>query len=403
MPSVPTSVRAFGAVLCTVAVVAATLVATSSIERTAANRGYQRTQTSQALLTTMLDRETGLRGFLQTNDRTFLASYAGGTRSFQAAVRAARGYAGEVPSAELQLKIQIAQARRWEALARAAIVEVRRVGVHHLSLREAFARKRAMDTFRAANTRYLAAMNARRISDLGHATMVSTWIVVALSLLLALGGLLLVRLNARRERREREALRAVELLVSLRNLASAERRAHTDSLTGLPNRRALDDTFEHLIAQAKRAGEPLSVMLIDLDLFKEINDTYGHDRGDEVLAAVASALAESVRTSDFAARMGGEEFLVLLPDTDAAGAGTVAETIAEALAGASVEGVERRVTASFGVACHPDHGADPATLLRSADRALYRAKDDGRACVRFATEPAYRDERPEPARAKALR
>jgi len=182
------------------------------------------------------------------------------------------------------------------------------------------------------------------------------------------------------------------VLANLRNLAIAERRAHTDSLTGLPNRRALDDTFKLMIAQAGRALTPLSVMLIDLDRFKEVNDTYGHDRGDEVLAAVATTLTESVRTSDFAARMGGEEFLVLLPNTDPHTAGTVAEGVARSLAATRVNGVERRVTASVGVAGFPTHGADGPTLLRSADRALYQAKRDGRDCVRVATAPAQREE-----------
>jgi diguanylate cyclase (GGDEF)-like protein len=133
-------------------------------------------------------------------------------------------------------------------------------------------------------------------------------------------------------------------------------------------------------------------MLIDLDRFKDVNDTYGHERGDEVLAAVATALTESVRTSDFAARMGGEEFLVLLPNTDTAGAAKVADAIGRALDGTHVHGVERTTTASFGVACFPAHGVDPEALLRSADRALYQAKSDGRNCARFATGPAQREE-----------
>jgi diguanylate cyclase (GGDEF)-like protein len=125
-------------------------------------------------------------------------------------------------------------------------------------------------------------------------------------------------------------------------------------------------------------------MLIDLDRFKAVNDTHGHDRGDEVLAATATALKETVRASDFAARIGGEEFLVLLADTDSAGAVTVAESIARALAGTRVHGVERMATASFGIAGYPMHGVDVASLLRSADRALYQAKRDGRDCVRVA-------------------
>ncbi len=134
------------------------------------------------------------------------------------------------------------------------------------------------------------------------------------------------------------------------------------------------------------------MVLIDLDRFKDVNDTYGHDRGDEVLAAMARTLQESVRSSDFAARMGGEEFLVLLPGTNPMAAGAVAEGIAGSLAKTSLHGMERMVTASFGVAGYPMHGVDMASLLRRADRALYQAKRDGRDCVRIATAPSGREE-----------
>ncbi|HEV3070036.1 MAG TPA: diguanylate cyclase [Solirubrobacteraceae bacterium] len=547
MTSVPTSLRAVGAVLCTVAVVVATLLATSSIEHRAADRGYAGTQSAQVLLNTMLDRETGLRGFLETNDEAFLSPYVGGSARFAAAAKNAESYARAVPTAQQALGEQQALAARWQVVAEAVIAQVRRQGVHHLSLQDALTRKQVMDSFRAANGRYLAAMNAQRVHLLSVATTLSTWIIVGLSLLLTLTGLWLVRVNSRRERRAAEALRAVEqrrdarerayvedrrrfaevvqvsetesearelikrrieaglpgamvtvlsrnnsadrleattsvpqesplaqalegakprsclairmgheheeqgpqeasavacelcgkiggratcepllvsgevigslliahedpldeqgrrlinetviytapVLANLRNLAIAERRAHTDSLTGLPNRRALDDTFKLLIAQAGRSLAPLSVMLIDLDRFKNVNDTYGHDRGDEVLAAVSTSLRESVRSSDFVARMGGEEFLVLLPNTDPLTASVVAEGMAKALAKTRVHGLEQMVTASFGVAGYPMHGVDMPNLLRSADRALYQAKRDGRDCVRMASAASGREE-----------
>lgn len=395
MTPVPTSLRAVGAVLCTVAVVVATLLATSSIEHRAAERGYLGTQSAQSLLNTMLDRETGLRGFLETDDEAFLGPYVGGSARFARAVQNAEGYAPGVPAAQQALREQQALAGHWQLVAQAVIAQARRQGVHHLSLRGALARKQVMDSFRAANTRYLTAMNTQRVHLLSVATTLSTWIVVGLSLLLTLTGLWLVRVNSRRERRAAEALRAMELQRDAHEREYIEARcrlaeisAQTDPLTGLPNRRALDENFRLLIAEARSTLAPLSVVLIDLDRFKDVNDTYGHARGDEVLAAVATALRESVRTSDFAARMGGEEFLVLLPNTDPATAGVVAEGMAKALANTTVHGLERMVTASFGVAGYPIHGADMANLLRSADRALYQAKRDGRDCVRIATVPA---------------
>jgi diguanylate cyclase (GGDEF)-like protein len=186
---------------------------------------------------------------------------------------------------------------------------------------------------------------------------------------------------------------AAPVLANLRNLAIAERRAYTDSLTALPNRRALEDTFKLMLAQAGRLGTPLAAMLIDLDHFKQVNDTYGHDCGDEVLALLATVLSESVRSSDFVARMGGEEFVVLLPATDPPAARNVAEAIAARLASTHVAKIGRAVTASFGVAGYPEHGLDGETLLRCADRALYQAKQDGRNCVRLAAAAPARGDR----------
>jgi diguanylate cyclase (GGDEF)-like protein len=179
---------------------------------------------------------------------------------------------------------------------------------------------------------------------------------------------------------------AAPVLANLRNLALAEMRAATDALTGLPNTRALQDTFKRMLAHSGRTVEPMSVVLFDLDHFKKINDTYGHEHGDEVLAAVGDALAGSLRASDFAGRNGGEEFLVLLPDTDKDGALTLAEKLRETLTKINVPGVAKPISGSFGIATFPGDGTDTATLLRLADRALYEAKSAGRNCVHAATD-----------------
>jgi diguanylate cyclase (GGDEF)-like protein len=167
-------------------------------------------------------------------------------------------------------------------------------------------------------------------------------------------------------------------LANLRNLAIAETRAATDALTGLPNRRAVDDTLLRMLAQAGRSFDPLSVILLDLDHFKAINDTYGHDRGDEVLAAFGTRLRDALRAGDFAGRNGGEEFVIFLPDTDRTGAVRLAEKLRTQMRDVTVRGVEDTITASFGIACFPDDAVDGATLMRSADRALYTAKSRGR-------------------------
>jgi diguanylate cyclase (GGDEF)-like protein len=170
---------------------------------------------------------------------------------------------------------------------------------------------------------------------------------------------------------------AAPVLANLRNLAVAQMQAATDALTGLPNRRAVEDTMKRMVAQSARSGAPLAALLLDLDHFKTINDLCGHDRGDEVLAAVGVALGKVLRESDFAGRYGGEEFLLLLPATDRQGALDVAEKIRATVAAIRVPDV-KRITASVGVAVLPSDAVDAVTLFRSADRALYRAKSNGR-------------------------
>jgi diguanylate cyclase (GGDEF)-like protein len=180
------------------------------------------------------------------------------------------------------------------------------------------------------------------------------------------------------ERIGQSVSQSAPVLANLRNLAIAETRAATDVLTGLPNRRAVDDTLLRMLAQAGRSFSPLSVVLLDLDHFKQINDCYGHDRGDEVLAAFSTRLKEVMRESDFAGRSGGEEFVLFLPDTDRTGAVRLAERIRMSMRSLKIPGVERDITASFGIACFPDDSVDGSSLMRSADRALYAAKRNGR-------------------------
>jgi len=128
----------------------------------------------------------------------------------------------------------------------------------------------------------------------------------------------------------------------------------------------------------------MAAILLDLDHFKQVNDTFGHEEGDAVLASVGDVLSSTVRTSDFVGRSGGEEFVALLPETSAAGALEVAEKLRAAIAAVKLTRVDRAITASFGVAVHPDAAGDAETLLRLADRALYAAKGAGRNRVELA-------------------
>jgi diguanylate cyclase (GGDEF)-like protein len=168
------------------------------------------------------------------------------------------------------------------------------------------------------------------------------------------------------------------VIANLRNLAIAETRASTDALTGLANHRAVQDTLNRMVAQAGRTKAQLACILFDLDHFKQVNDVYGHAKGDEVLASVGAAVAATARESDFVGRYGGEEFVALLPDTDTTGARVLAEKLRIALADLTIPDLDHGISASFGIAVVPGNAATGEHLLRAADRALYAAKNAGR-------------------------
>ena len=165
-----------------------------------------------------------------------------------------------------------------------------------------------------------------------------------------------------------------------------EQRAHVDGLTGLANRLALEDRLATEWGMLQRHGGSLAVWVADLDLFKRINDKYGHSAGDEVLRRTAAVLRSSIRSTDMAARFGGEEFVVVATRCELAGALKTAERFRDRLASTPVlldHGVSISVTVSVGVAAAPEEAVDsPAELLARADQALYRAKAAGRNRVR---------------------
>jgi diguanylate cyclase (GGDEF)-like protein len=156
--------------------------------------------------------------------------------------------------------------------------------------------------------------------------------------------------------------------------------ANTDDLTGLLNRHKGSEILEYEIIRAKRYQRPLSIILLDVDSFKNINDTYGHLAGDLVLKAIADIGRETVRTIDSLIRWGGEEFIVVLPDTELEAAVQAAERLREAIAKAPIKvpNAELNLTASFGVAGKDENTPDIETLLARADQAMYIAKYLGR-------------------------
>ncbi|MGZ4357512.1 MAG: diguanylate cyclase [Gaiellaceae bacterium] len=204
------------------------------------------------------------------------------------------------------------------------------------------------------------------------ALIVGLTVFVALALVFAFGG---------------------SMLTSLRELFRRAEHAGTDDLTSLPNRRVFKEALMHEIQRAKRYGTPLSLTLFDLDHFKRVNDTHGHPAGDRVLVAATHAVERNLRESDVFARVGGEEFAVLLPNTSEEGAVDFAERLRAALQAISPLALEvdAQITASFGVV-EFDRDSDDSTgerLIAAADAALYNAKWLGRNRVFSARVPEH--------------
>jgi diguanylate cyclase (GGDEF)-like protein len=200
-----------------------------------------------------------------------------------------------------------------------------------------------------------------------------------------------------RLRAGRRILDLQEQLVGARDALRVQ--ATHDGLTGLFNRAAISEILQSEVARAARLRQPLSLLMVDLDRFKQINDTHGHQAGDAVLHEAAIRMKGAVRAYDSVGRYGGEEFLIVLPGCDLESACARAESVRRAVGsdGFDIGGATVRVTCSIGVSCAEDLAGDARWLAREADRALYRAKDGGRNRVEslpaFANEPRIREER----------
>jgi diguanylate cyclase (GGDEF)-like protein/PAS domain S-box-containing protein len=180
------------------------------------------------------------------------------------------------------------------------------------------------------------------------------------------------------------AVRAIGTNLDVTDRKAAEERiremAFSDSLTKLPNRALFLDRLQHAIVASHREARPLSLLYLDLNRFKEINDTHGHDAGDQVLREVAQRFARVARESDTIARLGGDEFAIVAPYTRPSEALVLAERLRACLdAAIAVDGGSFEVGVSVGIASYPDDGATPDEILRCADASMYRAKTSGRA------------------------
>ena len=190
----------------------------------------------------------------------------------------------------------------------------------------------------------------------------------------ALSSMTLRLLAAREAMEEKVRLRTLELEAANRAL---DLQARTDALTGLLNRRGFETQMAFALALARRSGRPLGLITLDVDHFKRVNDTYGHEAGDEVLHRLARALQTRLRDADVVARLGGEEFVALLPDTDLHSAQYFAQTLIAAFARAE-DPVVGRITVSAGVTALRGRDDSDKDMLRRADAALYEAKRQGR-------------------------
>jgi diguanylate cyclase (GGDEF)-like protein/PAS domain S-box-containing protein len=188
------------------------------------------------------------------------------------------------------------------------------------------------------------------------------------------------------------AQRLIGVAMNITERKIAEQRvahmAHHDALTGLPNRVLLRDRIQQAIAQAHRNGAQLAVLFLDLDRFKTINDSLGHQLGDRLLQSVASRILVCVREGDTVSRVGGDEFVIVIPGIGSSSdASSVAGKILEVLASAfHLHGNDLHVAASIGISLYPADGSDAETLMRNADTAMYHAKDSGRANFQFFTQ-----------------
>ena len=201
-----------------------------------------------------------------------------------------------------------------------------------------------------------------------------TFILVALLLLFFL----------ERLRRQWNKLRDIEehqQAIIAERTRELEHLATHDPLTKLYNRNAYEQRIEAEFSRTKRYGHNLSLLVLDIDHFKQVNDSHGHLAGDQVLASVSGRLQETIRQTDYAARFGGEEFVIILPETDSAEARELAERICKAIATHVIslcDGTTLNVTASIGIASYPDHAENQDELLELADKAMYIVKRKGR-------------------------
>jgi diguanylate cyclase (GGDEF)-like protein len=324
----------------------------------------------------LAEAESSLRGYAVTRDPRFLADFEPAIRDAAVALELAEQLTGDnAPQLAALERVKPLLARRMELL---RFREGRlRAGAKAEIPDEA---RRLTESIRAilgssiARERML--LEQRRVLVERRTARARNWSTggLVLSVALVLVAFLLLDREMRRRREVEKKLREQSI---------------SDPLTGLFNRRFLEETLTRELSRAKREQRPLALVLLDVDHFKRVNDTYGHDAGDAVLKAIASLLRAETRGGDVASRLGGEELLVVLPGASVEQARAKAEGLRAKISELVLESGAAPigpVTASFGVSAFPKHGEVAEELMKSADKALYRAKHGGRNQVMVAEE-----------------
>jgi len=356
----------------------------SRMRKDADARAHHTTHVLEASYTVRLatlETMRGERGYLLTHDEAFLGPYRAGRAQLAGGVRTLQSLVSDNPA-------QSGQAARIRALVEthldlmSRMVALEQEGRHREAVRRVRAGegKQAIDAILTALDEFEAVertlLDQRRAAEdrATRAAELYQYLLCVVGLVLLVVGVVVA--NALRRSWAREAAAHEEL----------RQRATTDELTGLANRRELLASLDRMMASARRSGRPLSVAILDIDHFKRVNDRFGHIAGDEVIRRVAQMAVEVMRNEDLVGRLGGEEYVIVLPDTDAGQAMLACERLRKAIAATQVmlpEGTVLQVTLSSGIAAfNPED--DRTSLIARADEALYAAKNGGRDQVRLA-------------------